>query len=231
MIAAASAANSIMNKPLDLRKFRIHAVTDTVLVESADFLDRARLVSATGLAAINLRAHGLEGRRIYGLAEALRGITAQEGVPLVVNDRLDVALAVAADAVHLGRRSIPLQAAAELCRVKKLPFGYSCHSLEEARLAQESGAGYVYLGTIFSSASKPGTAPAGLKLLERVCPEIELPVFAIGGISPANAAKVAGKGAYGAAAISAVWSAGDIAQALERMNACFESQTAGNPGN
>ena len=213
----------MMSKPLDLRKFRIHAVTDTALVESADFLDRARVISATGLAAINLRAHGLEGRRVYRLAQALRGITAQDSVPLIINDRLDVALAVAADAVHLGRRSIRLQAAAQLCRVKRLPFGYSCHSLEEARLAQESGAAYVYLGTIFPSASKPGTDPAGLELLEHVCPEIELPVFAIGGMSPDNAAKVAASGAYGAAAISAVWGAEDVAQALERMNACFES--------
>ena len=78
----------MMSKPVDLRKFRIHAVTDTALVESADFIDRARVVSSTGLAAINLRAHGLEGRRIYGLAESLRGITAQDGVPLIVNDRL-----------------------------------------------------------------------------------------------------------------------------------------------
>jgi len=221
----------MMNKKHDLLKFRIHAVTDTTLVESADFLDKARIVSATGLVAINLRAHGLEGRRLYDLAEALRGITTQEGVPLVVNDRLDVALAVAADAVHFGRRSIPLAAAAELCRVKKLHFGYSCHSLEEAREAQELGAAYIYLGTIFSSASKPGVAPAGVKLLERACPEIELPVFAIGGISPDNAAEAAASGAYGAAAISAVWNAGDISQALEGMNACFESQTAGNPGN
>lgn len=221
----------MMKKHVDLRKFRIHAVTDTQLLESPDFPDKAQILSATGLAAINLRAHGLEGRWIYEIAQALRKITAMKGVPLVVNDRLDVALAVAADAVHLGRRSIPLQAAAEFCRARKIPFGYSCHSLEEAGEAQKLGAAYVYLGTIFPSASKPGTAPAGLALLERACRELELPVFAIGGISPANAAQVAGAGAFGAAAISAVWNAGDIGEAVERMNACFETLAEGSPGN
>ena len=151
----------MMDKHVDLLQFRIHALTDRQLLESPDFFDKARVISATGLAAINLRAHGLEGRRIYDLANALREVTAQEGVPLVVNDRLDVALAVAADAVHLGRRSIPLQASAVLCRARKIPFGYSCHSLEEAKEAQKLGAAYVYLGTIFPSASKPGFAPAG----------------------------------------------------------------------
>ncbi len=219
----------MMDKHVDLLQFRIHAVTDRQLLESPDFFDKARVISATGLAAINLRAHGLEGRRIYDFANALREVTAQEGVPLVVNDRLDVALAVAADAVHLGRRSIPLQASAVLCRARKIPFGYSCHSLEEAKEAQKLGAAYVYLGTIFPSASKPGHAPAGPALLERVCLEIELPIFGIGGISPANAAKVARVGAYGAAAISALWNAGNIGQALERMNACFENSAPGSP--
>lgn len=231
MIAEEPAANWMMNKHVDLQKFRIHAVTDTALLESPDFLDKARVLSATGLAAINLRAHGLEGRRIYDFAKALREITAQEGVPLVVNDRLDVALAVAADTVHLGRRSIPLQVAASFCRARKIPFGYSCHSLEEAREAQKLGAAYGYLGTIFPTASKFGVAPAGLILLERVCPKVELPIFAIGGINPANAADVARAGAYGATAISAVWNAKNIGLALERMNACFETFASGSsPG-
>ena len=205
-------------------------MTDTEVLESADFLDRARALSATGLAAINLRAHGFQGGRLFAVAEALREITAREDVPLVVNDRLDVALAVSADAVHFGIRSIPLQAAAPLCRAGEIPFGYSCHSLKEAGEAQQLGAAYVYLGTVFPSMSKPGVTPAGLGLLERVCGALELPVFAIGGISPGNAAKVAASGAYGAAAISSVWKAGNMVQAVERINACFESFTPGSPG-
>ena len=221
----------MMNRRADLRNFRVHAVTDTELLESVDFLDKARALSATGLAAINLRAHGFKGGRIFSIAEALREITAREDVPLVVNDRLDVALAVSADAVHFGARSIPIRVAAPLCRARKIPFGYSCHSLKEAGEAQELGAAYVYLGTVFPSTSKPGVTPAGLGLLERVCGELDLPVFAIGGMSPVNAAKAASSGAYGAAAISSVWKAGNIAQAVEHMNACFESFAAGSSGN
>ena len=203
-------------------KFRIHAVTGTEILARPDFLELARQVAATGLAALNLRAHGFEGRQVFEMARALRSLTVSAGVPLIVTDRLDVALAVEADAVNLGARSIPLQAAALLCQERNIPFGFSCHSLEEAIEARDKGAAYLYLGTLFPSRSKPGVAPSGVGLLKQVCDRVEIPVFGIGGIGCANANQLASAGAHGLAAITAVWESKDIEGDLARLAAIFD---------
>lgn len=196
-------------------------MTGPEVLEKPDFLELARKVAGTGLAAINLRAHGFEGRKLFELARALRELTLASGVPLIITDRLDVALAVEADAVNLGARSIPLQSAAPLCRERKMPFGCSCHSLGEALEARKHRTAYLYLGTLFPSRSKPGVVASGVGLLKQVCAQVEVPVFGIGGIDCANAAQVAAAGAYGLAAITAVWESIDIAGDLGRLAATF----------
>ena len=205
-------------------KFRIHAVTGPEILERPDFLELARKVAAAGLAAVNLRAHGFEGRKLFELARTLRELTSAAGVPLIITDRLDVALAVEADAVNLGAHSIPLQAAAPLCRERKIAFGCSCHSLGEALEARKQGAAYIYLGTVFPSRSKPRFIGAGgVGLLEQVCSEVDIPVFGIGGIDCSNAAQVFSAGAFGLAAITAVWESIDITGDLGRLAAQFDN--------
>ena len=206
---------------LDWTIWRIHAVTSPQLLERPDFFSRAAELIASGCVTLNLRAYGLSGRRFFETARRLRELTLKAGAPLVVGDRIDVALAVAADGVHLGVRSIPLAAAVELCRNRGLRFGYSCHGLVEAEAAARAGAGYLYLGTIFASASKPGTAPCGTQLLATVAGRMRVPVFGIGGIGPGNIGEVAIAGASGAAVITAAWDATDSGRDIRLMSEAF----------
>ena len=209
-----------------IRKFRLHAITSPQVLKRADFLSVARQIASTATAAIHLRAHHLEGGALYKLALELRKVTNSAHVPLIINDRLDVAILTACDAVQLGRHSIPVEYAAPLCRKHGLVFGCSCHSLEEAREAEKMGAAYIYLGTVFPSASRPRVPACGVELLEKVCSEVDVPVLAIGGVNPSNVQKVAAAGAFGAAAITAFWEAPDVRKNLEKMNRAFKPSAA-----
>ncbi|MBN2290054.1 MAG: thiamine phosphate synthase [Candidatus Glassbacteria bacterium] len=201
--------------------FRLHAVTDSRALASGDFYRRAGLLCSAGPAAIHLRAHGLTGGEFFRYARELRSLTGQAGVPLIVNDRLDVALAVQADAVHLGLRSIPLARAAALCRRRGLLCGFSCHSPEEAARAVRDGADYLYFGTVFPSAGKPSVEPAGTAPLGEIARSTGRPLFAIGGVTPENAPLVARAGAFGCAAVSGLWHCQDPAAAASQYLAAF----------
>ncbi len=195
---------------IDWYKFPVHAVTSPQVIDQPGFYGRAAALAAGGSTAIHLRAHGMAGKALYDAARRLRELTAEAGAPLLVNDRIDLALAAGADGVHLGARSVPLEAAAVLCRERSLPFGYSCHSLPEALAAERAGAGYLYFGTIFASAAKPGVQPCGTGPLAEICAGVGIPVYGIGGIGPENAGQVAAAGASGAAVISAAWAPGEV---------------------
>jgi thiamine-phosphate pyrophosphorylase len=201
--------------------FPVHAVTSDTLVTSPDFLERATEVASSKKTAINLRAHSLGGRRLLETAKKLREITSAAGTPLIVGGRIDVAIAAGADVVQLGTHTVPLEAAAELCGKHGIKFGYSCHSVQEAVAAEKAGASYVYLGTVFSSASKPGVAPCGVDLLAKTCESVNIPVVAIGGVDPTNVGRVAGATASGAAAISSIWNAPDPKAAALELAAFF----------
>ncbi len=207
------------------QKFPVHAVTSGSLVTSPGFFEKAAAVASSGLAAINLRAHGLGGRQLFEIALKLREITAAAGTPLIVAGRIDIAIAAGADSVQLGAHGVPLEAAVELCGKHGKNFGYSCHSVQEAAQAREAGASYVYLGTVFSSVSKPGVSPCGAGLLAKTCESVDIPVVAIGGIDPSNAGRVAGAGASGAAAISSIWNAPDSRAAVLELAEFFKGLT------
>jgi len=209
-------------KKLNWTKYRVHAVTSAELLAKTDFFARAAELAATGCVAINLRAHGLSGSKIYETALRLREMTRRVGAFLVVNDRIDVALAAGADGVHLGARSIPLARAVELCRSRGLGVGYSCHDLGQAEAAARAGADYLYLGTVFHSAGKPGTVPCGTAILAEVCRGVPVPVFGIGGIDPGNIRQIAEAGASGAAVITAAWEALDFVGNVRLMGAAFD---------
>ncbi len=201
--------------------FRLHAVTDSKALEAEDFHRRAEKLCSTGGVALALRAHELSGRDFFERARKLRSLTAAAGVPLIINDRLDVALAVQADAVHLGERSIPLEQALPLCREQDMLCGFSCHSPDQAAKAAKSKADYLYIGTIFPSASKPGSAAAGIELVEKTARLVDCPVFAIGGVNPENASQAVRAGAFGCAAITGLWHCPDPGNAVQSYLAAF----------
>jgi len=131
------------------------------------------------------------------LADALGG-----GGRVLVNDRADVALAAGARGVHLAKKSLP--AAAVRAIAPRLLIGVSVHSVEEARAAARAGADYVTFGSVYPTGSHPGQLPQGLDALAAVVAAVPIPVLAIGGITPANAAALVATGCAGVAVISAI---------------------------
>lgn len=156
-----------------------------------------------GVDAVQLRLQSVAARQLFPLAKLIREIADRVGGALFVNDRADVALAAGAAGVHLAGHSLPVAAARAVLR-PPFKIGVSCHSVAEAIQAEKEGADYVFLGTVFPSASKPGTAPLGLEELSRARREVSLPIVAIGGITAENAGAVLSAGADGVAVISAI---------------------------
>jgi thiamine-phosphate pyrophosphorylase len=180
-----------------------------VVFVTPDEADEKRLLKLVeealegGVDAVQLRLKGASARDLFPLAKLMREMTDLAGAALYVNDRADVALAAGAAGVHLAGNSLPVAAARAVLR-PPFKIGVSCHGVAEAIQAQEEGADYVYLGTIFPSASKPGVKPAGLEELNRARRETRIPIIAIGGISAENVGSVLSAGADGVAVISAI---------------------------
>lgn len=196
-------------------------VTDDAVVRRAAFLDAARAVLERGgpRVTMHLRGHHTAGGRLHELGIALARTVASTGSTLLVNDRLDVALAVAAAGVQLGRRSIPIERARPL--IGERWIGYSAHSADEALSAERSGTDFVMLGTIYPTASHPTARPVGPALVRAATTRVRVPVIAIGGITPDHAAEVVAAGAYGVAAISGVWNARDAAARVDEYLAAL----------
>lgn len=170
-----------------------------------------------GVPAVQLRERGLEARELMDLASSLRTITRQAGALLLINDRLDVALACGADGVHLPQDGIPPREARQLLGPDRL-IGVSTHSLAEARRAEAGGADFIVLGPVYATPSKLSYGPPrGLEVLRVVTEQVRLPVLAIGGIKTANVAEVLGAGAAGVALISAIIAAPDVPAAARTL--------------
>lgn len=166
-----------------------------------------------GATCIQLREKDLSTRELYNLARVLRDLTASKGVTFIINDRLDVALAVEADGVHLGQSDLPA-AAARLIMPPGMLLGVTVRNKEQARQAQADGASYLGAGAVFATKTKTDTGkPMGLDNLEKICRSVHIPVIGIGGINAANAGAVIGAGADGVAVISSVLLADDVAEA------------------
>jgi thiamine-phosphate pyrophosphorylase len=142
---------------------------------------------------------------------------------VLVNDRLDVALAANAAGVHLGEKSLPLETVSEWRRSAGRPdflIGVSCHSLEAARAAARGGADYVFFGPVFATPSKAAFGPPqGIERLREVCASVEIPVLAIGGVNLENARACITAGASGIAAIRLFQDIADQAELATRLNA------------
>lgn len=192
---------------------RLHAITDERITRRPDLDDVARALAAGGEAnlAFHARGHALTGREHFELAVRLRATASPLGTAcpparLFVNDRLDVALAVRAAGVQLGRGSLR-PADARRCDPAWW-IGVSVHDLDEAESARDAGADYLLVGPVFATASHPDRVPLGLTRLEEII-ALGVRVIAIGGITVDRAREAKAAGAWGVAAIRALWDAPD----------------------
>ena len=160
-----------------------------------------------GVRAVQLREKDLSSKELYETAHELRRLTSRYGAKLFINDRIDVALAVDADGVHIGGSSLPIYKVRRLLGERKL-IGVSCHNQVQAITAQEMGADFVTFGPVYFTPSKAEYGdPVGLELLQAITDMLQIPVFALGGITRENCAEVVACGVRGVALISAIMSA------------------------
>ncbi|HEX2220448.1 MAG TPA: thiamine phosphate synthase [Gemmatimonadales bacterium] len=190
---------------------RLHAITDAAVLAAEDFPVRAAAIAAAGSAvALHARDRAAGGAALARVALRLTALTRPPEAAVFVNSRPDIAGAVGAQGVQLGATDLrPDDARASFPRGW---IGRSVHSAEEAEEAAGEGADYLLVGNIFETASHPGRPGAGPELV-REAASFGLPVIAVGGIDVARAAVVRDQGAYGVAAIAALWRAPDPAAA------------------
>jgi thiamine-phosphate pyrophosphorylase len=205
--------------------YAILDVTPELLADGEQLLMRARRLLAARPCCLQLRAKGAGGRALAAAARQLLAPCREAGVPFCVNDRMDVALAVGADVVHLGQDDLPLADALRVRAAAGMPglvVGYSTHNLAQARAAAAGGADYIGYGPIYATASKLNPDPTvGLVTLAEVCRAVDVPVVAIGGISLDAARVVAVAGASAAALIAAIDAAPDPSAAGRAVAAAF----------
>jgi thiamine-phosphate pyrophosphorylase len=174
---------------------------------------------------VQLREKEWASGRLLPLAERLRRRCQAAGATFIVNDRVDLALVLEADGVHLGQDDLPAGAARPLLRPGML-LGVSTHSAEQARTAQGAGADYVAVGSIFPTRTKAAFELVGPRLLRELRGTIRVPLIAIGGITAANAGEAIQAGADGVAVISAVCGAADAEAATRALLAAVRAARA-----
>jgi len=193
-------------------------ITDSKLSKAGNISDVKNAVAA-GVEVVQLREKNISTKAFYLEALELRQLCAN--TMLLINDRVDVALAVDADGVHLGQEDLPYYAARKLLGAKKI-IGITAHDVEEAKEAEKMGADYIGVSPVFATNTKPDAGrPSGIVLIEEIKKLVSIPVIAIGGITLSNAPGVVKAGADGLSAISAVITQPDVKQEIEKFQRLF----------
>ena len=217
-----------MNRESRREKFLqvdLYPVTCERLSAGRSNLDVLDAAIRGGAKIIQLREKELSTGDLYRMALAFRKATADAGMLLIINDRVDIALAVEADGVHLGQEDLPLSAARRIA--PELLIGISTHSREEALQAQSEGADYVNIGPIFPTRTKEGvTRFLGPEAIPGIAAGLEIPFTVMGGIGGANIEKVVAAGARRVAVVTAVTMADDMAGAVASLRETIRSSRA-----
>jgi len=210
-------------------RWRLYVITDERVSRGRSHLQVAEAAILGGADVLQLRDKESSSGRLFQVAMQLRKLTREAKVPLIVNDRLDIALAADADGVHVGQADLPASVARSILGPGRI-LGVSAETVAEAVAAAEDGADYLGVGPVFEArGTKPDAGlPLGLELIAEIRRHCRLPIVAIGGINAENARKVREAGADAAAVISAVASADDIARAARRLKRLL-SDAEGDP--
>ena len=187
----------------------LYLITDRHQTGGRPLAEVVRHALDGGVTAVQLREKDLSGAELYRLAKEMRLITADYGARLIINDRIDIALAVGADGVHLGVNGLPVSVARRVLGEGKI-IAYSAHDLDEALRAQVDGADFVTFGPVYLTPSKAAYGkPCGVKKLAEAVSALKIPVIALGGISQVNISEALSANTRGIAVISAILAAAD----------------------
>lgn len=178
----------------------------------ANLIDAVKQAVDAGVDMVQLREKDLPSKEYFELARQIKIICEKRSVILIINDRVDIALAVDADGVHLGWQSLPFHIVRHLLGKEKI-IGISTHSKDEAVLAQEKGADYITVGAVHE--------PPNFSEIKK---SVSIPIFAVGGINENNAAEVIKAGANGIAVISAILQSKNIYETTKHLTSCINNR-------
>ncbi len=195
----------------------VYIVTDRKLTGGRDLLEIVEESLQGGAGAIQLREKDISTREFFRLAQKMKELVRKyPGRVFIINDRLDIALAVGADGVHLGQDDLPLPVARRLLPSGSI-IGATVSTVAEARKAVEEGADYLGTIAVFGTPTKPDAVPIGLEGVRRIAGNVDIPLVAIGGINRSNAAEVVHAGAEGIAVVSEVMTAQQPSRVVEEL--------------
>ena len=196
--------------------FNFYLITDRYQTKGRPLVTVVEEALQVGIKAVQLREKDLNAKDLFELAQGMRKLTRKSGAKFFVNDRVDIAMAVDADGVHLGQNSFSAKYVRRI--FTGAIIGVSTHSLREAKRAEEDGADFITFGPVFHTPSKACYGePLGVEAIKELKGKIRIPVFAIGGIKKDNAKDAMNAGADGVAVISAVIGAEDAGKAVKQI--------------
>jgi len=201
--------------------YSLYLVTDRTLMSTDTLEEAVEQAVLGGCSLVQLREKTSSSLEFYGLARSVMRITEKYGVPLIINDRLDIALAVEAEGVHIGQDDMPAAVVRRLIGRDKL-LGVSVSTREQAVRAAAEGADYLGVGAMFATGTKTDAELVSMKELLRIREAVDLPVVVIGGINPDTAKSFAGSGIDGIAVVSAILSGADIKEAARELSLIFK---------
>ena len=207
---------------LDRRALLLYAVTDRSWLKDTTLAEAAEEAIKGGATMLQYREKHICCWDLLMQAKELKAVARKYNVPFIVNDNLNVALASEADGIHVGQRDMDAAEARRKIGPNKI-LGVSVSTPEEARAAELAGADYLGTGAVFPTGTKPDAGAVSIETLKKICEAVSIPVVAIGGINPGNIMELKDSGAAGAAVVSALFSAGDVAGAAAELRRLSES--------
>ena len=197
---------------------RLYAVTARSWLGTQILAQQVEQALRGGATCVQLREKELNDTDFLAEAKELKILCARYGVPLIINDNVELALKVDADGVHVGQEDMDARDVRGLIGPAKI-LGVTAKTIEQAQKAQLAGADYLGSGAVFGSTTKPNARPMTKELLHSICQSVTIPVVAIGGIHRGNIASLAGTGIRGAAVVSGIFAAADIEEECFRLRA------------
>ena len=202
--------------------YSVYLVTDRRNKTDEEFLNIIEEAIKGGTTIVQLREKTASTKEFYDLALKVKEITSKYGVPLLINDRIDIALAVDSEGVHIGQDDMPADIAREIIGDDKI-LGVSASTVEEAKKAEIDSADYIGSGAVFPTATKDDADSVSKEELKEIVDSIDIPVVAIGGITVENAHTLKGSGIAGFSVVSAIMSAEDPKEASEKLKEIYFS--------
>lgn len=196
--------------------YSLYLVTDTELFPRENLLSTVEKAILGGVTVVQLREKNISSRLFYEEACALLKITKKYGVPLIINDRVDIMLASGADGIHVGQSDLPASVIRKIIGKDKI-LGLSAGTACEAKKAEADGADYIGVGAVFPTATKTDAVNTGIDILTESVKNVKIPTIAIGGINERSLEKLYGCGADGVAVVSAIMGSDDPKAASERL--------------